>query len=178
MKLKIKNKQVTIIYSIIFLIVAIICLISNYFISHTLSWSLIVLSSLLLCYLITIPALILPKKRKIICSLISLTIFIIPYFLILSCLLHNFNILKIGSLSSIITLIYLWGTYLIYKKYHTENLKGAAFELLLTASFSFTINLSISLLLSTNTFNYSNILCIIVLLIFSIACFIYDKKMK
>ena len=144
MKLKIKNKQVTIIYSIIFLIVAIICLISNYFISHTLSWSLIVLSS----------------------------------FLILSCLLHNFNILKIGSLSSIITLLYLWGTYLIYKKYHTENLKGAAFELLLTASFSLTINLSISLLLSTNTFNYSNILCIIVLLIFSIACFIYDKKMK
>ncbi len=178
MKLKINNKLITIIFSSISFLTIIICLICNFLINHTLSWSLIVLFSILLCYFIILPSLILPKKKKLLSSLICLTIFIIPYFFILNLLLTNFNIFKIGSISSLITLIYLWCTFFVYQKLRNKGFKGAAVELLITAIFSLAINTAITLILSTNTFNFSNIICIIILLIFSLICFIYDYRYK
>ena len=178
MKLKIKNKLLAVIFSLISLISIIICLIIDFVINHQLSWSLITLFSILFCWLLFIPILIFAKRKRIIGSLISLTIFILPYFLILSFLLHNFNIIKIGGISSFITLLYLWGTYIIYRKLSGHGFKGAGFELLLTAFFSLSINIVISLIISRNTLNILNIICIVIILIFSIICFIYDNKYK
>ena len=178
MKTKFNNKFITIASSIISLITIIICLICNYFINHTLSWSLIVLFSILLLDLLIIPSLILPKSKKALGSLISLSVFIIPYFFILNLLLDNFDIFKIGSISSIITLLYLWGTYLIAHKLANHGLKGAALELLLTAMFSIIINITLSIILSSNTFTFINVICIVLLLLFSLICFIYDHKYK
>ena len=178
MKLKIKNKLISIIFSLISLLSIIICLIIDIVINHQLSWSLIVLFSILFCWLLFIPILIFSKQKRIIFVLISLTIFILPYFLILSFLLHNFNIIKIGGISSFITLLYLWGTYIIYRKLAGHGFKGAGFELLLTAFFSLSINIVISLIISSNTLNIFDIICIVILLIFSIICFIYDSKYK
>ncbi len=178
MKLKIKNKLISIIFSLISLLSIIICLIIDIVINHQLSWSLIVLFSILFCWLLFIPILIFSKQKRIIFVLISLTIFILPYFLILSFLLHNFNIIKIGGISSFITLLYLWGTYIIYRKLVGHGFKGAGFELLLTVFFSLSINIVISLIISSNTLNIFDIICIVILLIFSIICFIYDSKYK
>ena len=174
MSLKLNNKLITIILTIISIITIITCLICNYLLSHTLNWSLIVLSTIIFSYHIILPSLILSKKKRLLGSLISLTILILPYLFILTILLHNFNTFKIGSISSIITILYLWGTYLISHK--VKNLKGAALEILLTAIFSLVINIVLSLILSSNTFTIFNIICIIFLFIFSIICFIYSHK--
>lgn len=174
MSLKLNNKLITIILTIISIITIITCLICNYLLSYTLNWSLIVLSTIIFSYLLILPSLILSKKKRLLGSLISLTILILPYLFILTILLHNFNTFKIGSISSIITILYLWGTYLISHK--VKNLKGAALEILLTAIFSLVINIVLSLILSTNTFTIFNIICIIFLFIFSIICFIYSHK--
>lgn len=170
-----KNKLLAAAISGISLISIIICLICNIAINHTLSWSLIVIATIVFVWLIIIPLIIVKDSKKVICMLISLTIFIIPYLFILSLILDNWDIIKIGIVSSVISLIYLWLLYLINQRLTDKGLACTGIELVLTAIFSIVINITLSLMLSTNTFNLGSIICIIVLVIFSIICFIYHN---
>ena len=170
-----KNKLLAAIISGISLISIIICIICNVAINHTISWSLIVLATIVFAWLMIIPLIIVKDSKKIICMLISLTVFIIPYLFILSLLLDNFEIIKIGAISSIISLIYLWLLFIINKKLEDKGLLCTGVELILTAIFSIVINLILSIMLSTNTFNIGSIICITILVIFSLICFIYHS---
>ena len=75
-----KNVIISILFSITLLTGIMVCLICNIAISGNLTWSLIPVSSIVFAWVISFPSIIL-GKRGIIISLISLSVFIIPYLL-------------------------------------------------------------------------------------------------
>ncbi len=80
-----KNVIISILFSVTLLIGIMVCLICNIAISGNLTWSLIPVSSIVFAWVITFPSIIL-GKRGIMVSLISFSVFIIPYLFLLSSL--------------------------------------------------------------------------------------------
>lgn len=96
-----------------FLLAAMVCFICNIAISHTISWAWFPFSSLLFSWLILMPLIVL-KKKRIIAMLASFSIFIIPFL---------YSLEKIGGWEgefmpialpvTVVTVIYLWISYLL-----------------------------------------------------------------
>ena len=78
-----KNMIISILFSAILLIGIMVCLICNIAVSGSLTWSLIPVSSIVFAWGILFPSIILGKRGMII-SLLSLSIFIVPYLFLLS----------------------------------------------------------------------------------------------
>lgn len=95
-------------------IASIVSLICDYLINKIFSWSLIVVLSIALGLIIIIP-LLKSQQNYIKKSLMIITVIIIPYLAGLSLILNESLIIKIGIPISIVSIIYLWLTYLIFK---------------------------------------------------------------
>ena len=83
-----KNMVIPILFSATLLTGIMVCIICNIAISGNLTWSLIPVSSIIFAWLIFFLGIVL-RKNKIIASLISLSIFIIPYLFLLGNLIKN-----------------------------------------------------------------------------------------
>ena len=83
-----KNMVIPILFSATLLTGIMVCIICNIAISGNLTWSLIPVSSIIFAWLIFFPGIVL-RKNKIIASLISLSIFIIPYLFLLGNLIKT-----------------------------------------------------------------------------------------
>lgn len=101
------NMIIAILFSLTCLIGIIVCLICNLAISGNLSWSLIPASSIVFAWVLSFPGIIL-GKRGIIISLISLSVFILPYLFLLSNILKTKEIFSIGAVMAIVSIVFLW----------------------------------------------------------------------
>lgn len=102
-----KNVIISILFSVTLLIGIMVCLICNIAISGNLTWSLIPVSSIVFAWVITFPSIIL-GKRGIMVSLISFSVFIIPYLFLLSSLIKAKEIFSVGVVVAIASIIFLW----------------------------------------------------------------------
>ena len=110
-----KNVIISILFSITLLTGIMVCLICNIAISGNLTWSLIPVSSIVFAWVISFPSIIL-GKRGIIISLISLSVFIIPYLFLLSSFLKVKEIFSIGTVMAVISIIFLWIIVAIFSR--------------------------------------------------------------
>lgn len=112
------NKKIIKLISVFLLsgsfIASMVSLICDYLINKTFCWSLIVVLSITCSLTIIIPLLKL-QQNYIKKSLMIITGIIIPYLAGLSLILNESLIIKIGIPISLVSIIYLWLTYLIYK---------------------------------------------------------------
>lgn len=100
-----KNTIVSILFSAALLVGIMVCLICNIAISGSLTWSLIPVSSIVFVWVISIPSIVL-GKRGIVASLISLSIFIVPYLFSLSSLIKTKEVFSIGSSMAVASIIF------------------------------------------------------------------------
>lgn len=91
-----KNVIISIIFSVTLVIGMIVCSICDLAISGDLTWSLIPICSIIFAWVVSFPIIILGKKG-ITGSLVSLSIFVIPYLYILSDLVKVESVFLIGS---------------------------------------------------------------------------------
>jgi transcriptional regulator with XRE-family HTH domain len=104
----IKNKSiVTIVVSLLVLISIFICTLCDLAISKTISWSIIPSSAIVLAWLIIIPIIRL-KKNRLMISMISLSIFIIPFLWIIEQNTKGHWLNSVGIPIAIASLSYLW----------------------------------------------------------------------
>lgn len=173
-----KNMIISILFSATLLVAIMVCLICNIAISGKLTWSLIPVSSIVFAWVISFPSIILGKKGVIV-SLISLSIFTVPYLLLLSSLLKVKAIFSVGSALAMISILFLWVIVAVIKRIgKTQKLVALGITSLLAIPFVLIVNAVLSKMIATPFLDMWDVLSIFVLLILTFVAFIcsYAKK--
>lgn len=112
-----KTKQYLLIgVSTAFLVALITCFICDYFTSHSLSWSLIVLLSLAASWLIAF--VLLTEKEKVVQKLlIAVSVITVPFLWLLSLVLHDPKIFSLGACIAFLSIIAVWSVYALAIRY-------------------------------------------------------------
>lgn len=169
-----KNVIISILFSATLLVGIIVCLICNIAISGKFTWSLIPVSSIVFAWVISFPSIILGKKG-IMVSLISFSIFIVPYLLLLSRLVNVKEVFSIGAVMALTSIIFLWIIAAIINRIgKTRKLVALGIIFLLIIPFNFIINAMLSKMIAEPVFDIWDMLSVFILLILAFVSFICD----
>lgn len=166
-----KNVIISILFSVVLLIGIMVCFICDIATSGGFTWSRIPISSIIFAWIISFPSIIL-GKRGIIVSLLSLSIFIIPYLFLLSGFLKAKAVFSVGVAVATASIVFLWIIITILKRIQNAGklvALGAIF--LLAIPFQFVINFILSKMIAQPIFDVWDMLSVFILLILAFACF-------
>ncbi|NLK95925.1 MAG: DNA-binding protein [Clostridiales bacterium] len=168
-----KNMIISIIFSVTLLIGIIVCAICDIAISGDLTWSLISNSSIIFTWVVSFP-IIISGKKGILGSLISISIFVIPYLYILSDLVKVNAVFLVGSVMAIILIVFLWLIFVIFDRLRARKLVATGITFLLSIPFMLIINIILSRMTSEPIIDMWDILSAFILLIFAFMFFVCD----
>jgi len=173
-----KNVIISIIFSITLLVGIMVCLICNIAISGNLTWSLIPVSSIVFAWAISFPGIIL-GKRGFIVSVISLSIFIIPYLFLLSRLIRVKEVFSVGAVTAVISIVFLWIIVALFSRIGKEK-KLIAFGITFLSAIPFVliVNAVLSKMIAEPLFDVWDMLSVFILLILAFVSFICDYAKK
>lgn len=173
-----KNIVVSILFSAALLIGIMVCLICDIAISGKLSWSLIPASSIVFAWVISFPGIML-GKRGIIASLISLSIFTLPYLFLLGRLIKVEEVFSVGTGVALVSIIYLWMIVAVFARMGLRR-KFAAWgtTFLMGIPFIFAVNLILSKTIAEPVVDVWDMLSVFILSTMAFISFIcsYAKK--
>ncbi|MCI8772300.1 MAG: helix-turn-helix transcriptional regulator [Lachnospiraceae bacterium] len=173
-----KNVIISILFSVALLIGIMVCLICNFAISGDLTWSLIPVSSIVLAWVISFPSIIL-GKRGIIVSLISLSVFIVPYLFLLSNLVKVEEVFSVGAEMAVASIVFLWIIVAVFRRIgETRKLVALGISFLLAILFMFVINVMVSKITAEPILDVWDMLTVFILLISAFVSFICDYAKK
>lgn len=173
-----KNIMISILFSVICFIGIMVCLICNFAISGKFTWSFIPVSSIIFAWVISFPSIIL-GKRGIRVSLISLSVFVIPYLFLLSRLIKVNQVFSIGVVMAVAFILFLWIVVAVFVRVGKER-KWIALGItfLLTIPFVFIVNIILTNMIAEPIFDLWDMLSVFILLILAFAAFLCDYAQK
>ncbi len=173
-----QNVMISILFSVTLLVGIMVCLICNIAISGNLTWSLIPVSSIVFAWAILFPSIIL-GKRGIIVSLISLSVFIIPYLFLLSSLIKVKKVFSVGAVMAVASIVFLWIIVVIFRRIGKEKkLVALGITFLLAIPFVFIVNIMLAKMIAESIFDVWDMVSIFILLILAFVSFICDYAKK
>lgn len=173
-----KSGIISILFSAVLLIGAMVCLICNIAVSGRLTWSLIPVSSAALVWIIVFPGLRL-GKRGWIASLLSLSVFILPYLFLLSRLIKVGAVFKIGAVMAVPSIIFLWIIAAVFKRSGKAGRQSAwGITALLSIPFLFILNMLLSGIMAEPIVDVWDLLSVFILLILGFAFLFCDYNRK
>ena len=175
-----KNVIISMLFSAMLLIGIMVCIICNIAISGNLTWSLIPISSIIFAWVISFPSIILGKKGMAV-SLISLSIFIVPYLYLLSSLINAKAVFTIGAVMAVISIAFLWLVFAVFSRIgKTKKLVALGITFILAIPFVFIINLVLSKMITgqEHIVDVWDMLSILILLILASISFVCDYVRK
>lgn len=135
-----KFRQVSLIaLSATFLIAMLTCIICDFCLTSSLTWSLLVTATLLFSWVMLLPA-FKAKGRVIRKLLAAVSIFIIPYLAVLSRLLKLPIVFTLGGSISALSIIGIWCIYVVFHLMPDRKLRAAGLSFLLCIPLSIGIN--------------------------------------
>lgn len=168
-----RNIVISIIFSATLLIGLMVCAICDIAISGDLTWSLIPISSIIFTWVISFPIIILGKKGFI-GSLISISIFVIPYLYILSDLIKAKAVFSIGAIMALISIVYMWFIFGILNHLRMRKLFATGITFLISIPYMLLVNIILSRMISEPIIDIWDILSVFILLIFAFVLFVCD----
>ena len=173
-----KNFMISILFSVTLLTGIMVCLICNIAISGNLTWSLIPVSSIVFAWVITFPGIILGKKGGIV-SLISFSVFVIPYLFLLSRLIKVKEIFSIGAAMAVVSIVFLWMIAAVFNRIGRTG-KWLAFGIVFLSAipFMFIINGILSKMTAEPVLDLWDMLAVFILLILAFVSFIFHYAEK
>lgn len=160
-----KSAIISILFSVSLLIGIMVCLICDFAISGNLTWSLIPVISIIFAWAVTFPGIKL-GKRGIIVSLLSLSVFIIPYLFFLSRLINAEEVFSIGAAMSVAAIPFLWIIAAVFSRIgKTGKLIALGVTFLVAIPFVVIINILLSKMISGPVFDVWDMLSVSILLI-------------
>ena len=168
---------ISIIYTIAMVIGILVCCICDIAISGTLTWSLIVLSSVLLTWIAAFPVILLGKKGVLV-AMVAISILIVPFMYLLSILIKVNAVFSIGAIMSIISLVFLWIIYILYYRLKERKLLATGLTFILAIPFALLINITLSKMIDAPAIDVWDILSLFILLIIAVAFIIGDYARK
>lgn len=173
-----KNVIISNLFSVILMVGIMVCLICNIAISGNLTWSLIPVSSIIFAWVISFPSIIL-GKRGIIVSLISLSVFIVPYLFLLSRIIKVKEVFSVGAVLAVTSIVFLWIIVAVFKRIEkARKLVALGITFLLAIPFVFIVNAMLSKMIAEPIFDVWDMLSIFMLLILAYVSFICDYAKK
>ena len=173
-----KNMIISILFSAILLIGIMVCLICNIAVSGSLTWSLIPVSSIVFTWGILFPSIILGKRGMII-SLLSLSIFIVPYLFLLSNFIMVKEVFSVGTAVAAASIVFLWILTAIFIRIgKTRKFAALGIIFLLVIPFMFTLNKMLSKLIAEPVLDSWDMLSVFVLLMLAFVSFLCDYAKK
>ena len=172
-----KNTVISIVYSITMIIAALVCCICDIATSGTVSWSKITLASILFAWVISFPLILLGKKG-ILVSLISITVFIFPYLVVLGLAVDNRAVMVIGSVMATISLLFMWAVYLLFRKFKDRKLFAAGISALMAVPFTLIVNITLSGMIGEPVIDVWDILSAFIILVVAVGFFIGDYSRR
>ena len=171
-----KNVILSILFSAALLIGIMVCVICNIAISGNLTWSFIPVSSIVFAWVITFPS-IFWGKRGIIVSLISLSVFIVPYLFLLGSLLKAKEVFSVGAVMAVVSIIFLWIIVAVFKRME-RKLAALGTTFLSAIPFMIIVNVILSKMMDEPVLDVWDMLSIFMLSIVAFVSFIcnYAKK--
>jgi transcriptional regulator with XRE-family HTH domain len=143
--------------SITFLIAIITCMICDLAITHSLTWSWYVISSVVFTWLMIMP-LILFEKPKIALSLLSFSIFIIPFLFALQTIIGNIDMMTLSLPVSAASVGFMWIIYGLFMLKKISKWYAAAITLVLCIPFTVLINYIMHKILAEPVFDVWDVL--------------------
>lgn len=173
-----KNGIISILFSVVFLIGIMVCLICNIAISGSLTWSLIPVGSIVFAWAISFPSIILGEKG-IFVSCMSFSIFIVPYLFLLSSLIKVKEVFSIGAAIAVTSIIFLWIIIAIFIRIGKDK-KFVALGITFLSAIPFVIlvNMILSKMIGEPTLDVWDLLSIFILLILAFISFICNYARK
>ncbi|MBO4458724.1 MAG: helix-turn-helix transcriptional regulator [Butyrivibrio sp.] len=168
-----KNVVISIVYTVTMAIAIMVCFICDISISGTLSWSLITLSSILVTWVVSFPITLL-GKRGIFVAMIAFSILVIPFLYVLSVLIKVKEVFGIGVPMAVVSIIFLWMTYFLYRKFKERKLLATGIVFLILIPVSFLLDIILAKILGTAAFNVVDIMSVFSLLIIAFAFIMGD----
>ena len=172
-----KNTVISIVYSITMIIAALVCCICDIATSGTVSWSKITLASILFAWVISFPLILLGKKG-ILVSLISITVFIFPYLVVLGLAVDNRAVMVIGAVMATISLFFMWAVYLLFRKFKDRKLFAAGIAALMAVPFTLIVNITLSRMIGEPVIDVWDILSAFIILVVAVGFFIGDYSRR
>lgn len=173
-----KNTIISMLFTVTLLVGIMVCLICNIAISKNLTWSLIPVSSIVFAWVIAIPSILL-GKRGVKVSLVSLSVFTIPYLFLLSRLIRVHEVFSIGAVIAVISIIFMWIIAAVLFRLGTaKKFIGSGIAFLLAIPFTFIINIILSKIIGEPVIDVWDMLTAFILLILAFVSFICDYAKK
>lgn len=165
-------------FSVSLFVAFIVCAICDYSISQRLSWSLYPISSMFFAWIVIFPLIRLPKNGVMV-SLISLSLFIIPFLYVIDRLVKTSKyILPIGIRASIISICFLWIIYGLFKFFQNRKLLALGIAFILGSVTCLLINGVVSKILLEPNIDIWDIFSCILLLSAGFFCCIKDGRKR
>jgi transcriptional regulator, XRE family len=164
------------IFTVCLLIALMVCVICDYSVSNKFSWSLYPISSVIFAWTIVFPLILIPKKGITI-SLISLSVFVIPFLCVINRIVKTGKyILPIGIRVSIISICLLWCIYALFRIFSRRKFLASGISLFISVIAYFFIQAVVSDILLEDHIDIWDIASCILLLIAGICCIIRDCR--
>lgn len=171
-----RNVIISMLFSATLLIGIMVCLICNIAISGNLTWSLIPVSSIVFAWIISFPSIIW-GKGGIIVSLISLSVFAIPYLFLLGSLLKTEEVFSVGAMIAVASIVFLWIIVAVFKRIE-RKLVALGTTFLLTIPLNIIVNVILSKMIEEPVFDVWDMMSTFILLILAFVSFICDYAKK
>lgn len=164
------------ILTLLFVFVVGICLLVDFLVNTSFSWSLIVLISMILFSLLLVPFINFVKKPCL-AFIIILTLSIFPYLYTLGWIIDISNEMSLGYAIAVASLSMLWIVYFVFVYFRNRVFAALGVSMLLSAIFTYGINVLIDSMIIKNVYDHLGTMinigaCLIAALVF----FILDYK--
>ena len=173
-----KNVLIAILFSLILLIGILVCLICNLATADNLTWSLIPISSIVFAWVISFPWIMLGKSGMR-ASLLSLSVFTVPYLFLLSSFIQSRELFLVGTVMAVTSIVFMWIVVAVFTRIgKTRKFVALGISFLLAILFVLIVNIMLSKMIAEPVFDVWDILSVFILLIMAFASFIFDLADK
>lgn len=171
-----KNIIISVLFSATLFIGIMVCLICDIAISGNPTWAWIPVSSIVFGWMIFFPSLLLGKKGMIM-SVISLSIFTIPYLFLLSHFVKVKEVFSIGAVMAVASIVFLWIIVAVFIRIgKTRKSIALGITFLLAILFLFVMNIILSKMIGEPIFDIWDMVSSCILLILAVVSFLYDYR--
>lgn len=177
-KFKSFRNILSVVFSAFLFIGIVVCTICDLAISGSLSWSLYPIGSIIFAWIVFFPIIRFGKKGMS-GSLIFLSILILPFIFFINFLVQsNQLLLPIGITVSVISIVFLWAVFAVFKIFRRKKLTASAISLLLAVPTQFLITYSLSKYINEPIFDVWDFLSVAVMVLTALLLFIIQFKTK
>lgn len=169
--------RMTAAFSLLLLLGAAVCAVCDLAIAGAFSWSLYPLASILFAWLVLTP-LLRYGGRGMVWSLLSLSVFLIPFLYALDAILGGGLLFPISFRVSLLSLAYLWCVYLLFKAPAIGKRKAGAFSLLLAIPLCLFMNITLSAFIPEPFFDVWDALSFGIILAAAAALLLWETAAK